>query len=272
MSTPTRKLKLIGGTLSGLLQFSGTTHAGIQLNSLTTTQRDALTPANGMLIYNSTTGTVQRYAGGAWVTVTASQLYAENPSSPGTPVASGTNAVAIGNGVTASGANAFATGIAGTASGYAASVSGNSAIADLDGQHAIGHGLTDVGYSQISRIPFAVATNDATPTELAGANSGRLAMRANTLWQFSIQVAARRVSGLGHAAWKVEGAIYRDATAGSTTMLGDLEVSPNSANVAGWDFTASADTTNGALKLTATGGAYSVRWTAAVHLAEITTL
>jgi len=35
--------------------------------TFTTTQRNALTPFNGMLIYNSTTSKIQGYAGGAWV-------------------------------------------------------------------------------------------------------------------------------------------------------------------------------------------------------------
>ncbi len=39
----------------------------LQLKSLTTTQRDALTAANGMLIYNSTDSKFQGYEGGAWV-------------------------------------------------------------------------------------------------------------------------------------------------------------------------------------------------------------
>ena len=33
----------------------------------TTTQRDALTPENGWIIYNSTTSQFQGYAGGTWV-------------------------------------------------------------------------------------------------------------------------------------------------------------------------------------------------------------
>ncbi len=64
-------LPLSGGTLTGQLNFSGTTHAGIKLLSLTTAQRDALTPANGMVIYNTTTATGQVYQGGAWVSVGA---------------------------------------------------------------------------------------------------------------------------------------------------------------------------------------------------------
>lgn len=38
----------------------------VTLPSLTTEQRDALAAVAGMLIYNTTTGTVQRYQGGAW--------------------------------------------------------------------------------------------------------------------------------------------------------------------------------------------------------------
>ena len=55
--------------MTGQLNFSGTTHAGIKLLSLTTVQRDALTPANGMLIYNTTTAEVQKYEAGAWAAV-----------------------------------------------------------------------------------------------------------------------------------------------------------------------------------------------------------
>ena len=44
----------------------------LQVDSMTTTERDALTPANGMVIYNSTTGALQLRQAGAWVTVTTS--------------------------------------------------------------------------------------------------------------------------------------------------------------------------------------------------------
>ena len=61
------RLPLAGGTMTGQLNFSGTNHAGIKLISLTTTQRDALTAANGMMVYNTTTAKVQRYESGAWM-------------------------------------------------------------------------------------------------------------------------------------------------------------------------------------------------------------
>ena len=51
---------------SAKLDVSGTT-GGILLPRLTTTQRGLLTPANGLVIYNSTANKFQGYAGGAWV-------------------------------------------------------------------------------------------------------------------------------------------------------------------------------------------------------------
>ncbi len=229
-------------------------------------------------------------------TVGGLSLYAENPVSHTAPTATGNSSVAIGTGADATNTWATAIGNDSTASGQSSIVAGGStgtasgtnsatlggsnntasaqsataigerAVADLAGQLAIGAGL----YGQASTVPCYVLTSNATPTEVVTLASGRLVLRANTLWKFTIDVAARRQSGAGHASWKVEGTIYRNSTAGSATILGDIEYSPNSANAAGWDFVVSADTTNGALKMLATGGAYGVRWTAAVQISEVT--
>lgn len=46
------------------IAFSGTTTGGLKVKSLTTTQRDALVaPANGMIIYNTTTLVNNQYIG-----------------------------------------------------------------------------------------------------------------------------------------------------------------------------------------------------------------
>ncbi len=53
-------------TISGNVLMEGTTGALI-LSRLTTTQQNALTGVNGMIIYNTSTNKVRAYAGGAWV-------------------------------------------------------------------------------------------------------------------------------------------------------------------------------------------------------------
>tara|TARA_R110000868_G_scaffold252375_6_gene509009 strand:+ start:115 stop:1650 length:1536 start_codon:yes stop_codon:yes gene_type:complete len=67
MSTPTAKLKSHGDTMRGALAWSGTDYAGLTIQSLTTAQRDALSPANGAMIYNTTTAQFELRQAGAWL-------------------------------------------------------------------------------------------------------------------------------------------------------------------------------------------------------------
>ena len=62
IGTFTKKLTIQGSTGGGMVS-----EAFIQFGSYTTTERDALTAANGMVLYNETTSKFQGYAGGAWV-------------------------------------------------------------------------------------------------------------------------------------------------------------------------------------------------------------
>ena len=58
---------ITGTAISGTsIAVTGTAGA-MTLNTVTTTQRNALTAANGMVVYNSTTSKIEAYAGGAWV-------------------------------------------------------------------------------------------------------------------------------------------------------------------------------------------------------------
>jgi hypothetical protein len=61
------KAALAGATFTGPIVFSGTTNAGIKIASLTTTERDALTEAVGMVIWNSTASEFQGYNGSSWI-------------------------------------------------------------------------------------------------------------------------------------------------------------------------------------------------------------
>ena len=58
---------ITGTAISGSSVTVTGTAGTVQLPTLTTTQRNALSAANGMLVYNSTTSKIEAYAGGAWV-------------------------------------------------------------------------------------------------------------------------------------------------------------------------------------------------------------
>jgi fructose-specific component phosphotransferase system IIB-like protein len=61
------RLQLAGGTLAGALQFSGTSHAGIQVLSLTSSQIAALgSVANGYVLYDSTLSRFRFREGASW--------------------------------------------------------------------------------------------------------------------------------------------------------------------------------------------------------------
>ena len=59
-------VELAGDTMTGQLQFSGTTHAGIILNNLTTAQRVALVPTSGMLVLDTDLDEFCHYNGAGW--------------------------------------------------------------------------------------------------------------------------------------------------------------------------------------------------------------
>lgn len=61
--------------MRGALAWSGTDFVGCTIQSLTTTQRDATSPSNGAVVYNSTDGKLQMRVGGAWSNV-ASEAFA----------------------------------------------------------------------------------------------------------------------------------------------------------------------------------------------------
>jgi hypothetical protein len=56
-----------GTTISGTSITVTGTGGAMKLNTVTTTQRNALSAAVGMIVYNSTTSKIEAYAGSAWV-------------------------------------------------------------------------------------------------------------------------------------------------------------------------------------------------------------
>ena len=107
-------------------------------------------------------------------------------------------------------------------------------------------------------------TANATPLEIfcGGQVNQRFLVRAKSVLAFTMLITARdNVSG-DCAAYKVEGAIKRDA-AGNTAMLVAATITPIHEDDASWDVAVAADDTNEALIITVTGDATNiVQWAA----------
>lgn len=58
-------------TITGSLDFSGTSTFKLKIPRFTTVQRDALATADGIVIYNTTAGELQYCSGGSWYTLSA---------------------------------------------------------------------------------------------------------------------------------------------------------------------------------------------------------
>ena len=283
--TPTRKLKVASNlsdlasaatarsnlsaastganTLTGLQEFSGTTHAGLKLISLTTTQRDALTAANGMLIYNSTTATVQKYEAGAWVSIASagspgahasshqvggsdpvSLLYDENPSSPTAPSATGTNSTACGSGALAwrYGERTYASGV------FASS-----------------------GDAVQSNFTLRTETANATQTEAFLDGTGgyeRMVLDQQSAMTFRIQVVARRTDADGEAdGWEFLGLLLRNSGASSASLVALQE---NHIGSTAWLCEVDIYSLYEALRVRVTGeAAKNIKWLVTISATEI---
>jgi hypothetical protein len=70
------KAEVAGQVMTGQLSWSQTNSFGLKIQSLTTAQRNALTPANGHVIYNTTESEFQVYENGVWQALRASAAHA----------------------------------------------------------------------------------------------------------------------------------------------------------------------------------------------------
>jgi hypothetical protein len=198
--------------------------------------------------------------------------------------ASTTNAVAIGKLASATGTGSMAIGPAGTATGYGALASGDNSVAMGDGSvsNIYGkfaysqRGFGSAGDAQYGRFVLVLPTTDATASVLttnrsAASSNNQIILPNNSAYAFTGTIVARQqaAGGTQSAAWKIEGLIRREGTAGSTTLVASTVTAIS--NVPGWTLALSADTTNGGLAVTATGAAATnIRWVATVQTSEVT--
>jgi len=202
---------------------------------------------------------------------TGDSSYAFGSSSTGN-VASGNNSFAQGVGSTASATSSIAF-IGGTASGYSSFVIGGS-----DNGVQYRHVLGTNGNVQSSTFRLWDDTTDATPTVISTngnaasiTTANQIILPNNSAYAFHGTIVARQdaASGTACAAWKIEGLIRREGSAGTTVLVNSATTVLD--NTPGWGMALSADTTNGGLKIEVTGAAATnIRWVATVHTSEVT--
>lgn len=173
------------------------------------------------------------------------KLYVENPIFPTSTLVTGTNAIAIGDG-----ANASIYGMKGFANGKFSNMG--------DAQHGV-YILRNI-------------TTDATPTDLfLDGGSQVFIIPNNSVVSFSIIIAARRTDGTGGSGYKFDGIITKDITSSSVSFIGTPSKTILGETDSIWDINISANTGNGALKITVTGeSSKTIRWVATILTTETT--
>jgi hypothetical protein len=194
--------------------------------------------------------------------------------------ASGVNSWIYAFGGTASGQYAFAFGLFPTASGSYTSAIGERPSATLYGQFAEASGMFGAtGDAQRSRLTARRATTDDTPSNLfLDGSSARIVVPANSSGVAMVTVIARtNTAGDQHMTWRRRVNWERGVAVGTVTV--DVETVGTDRGYTGgawgsgpaWSIAITADTTNGAINISATGAAATnIRWVASIEWVETT--
>lgn len=134
------------------------------------------------------------------------------------------------------------------------------------------------GTTQTSILNIARQTTDATVTTLASNSSApgtnnQLVLPNNSAYYVRGSCIATVTGGGNTKAWSFEVAIKRGASAATTAIVGAVikNVVAADAGAATWDITIDADTTNGCLRVRATGqAATTIRWVCSLNSTEVT--
>lgn len=291
LSDGTNESVVIGPSGTGyvsLLTPDGTTTGGNQRGDRAVDFNVAITNAA-----NIASG-VNSFACGADARASGSGSFAFGNSGAST-IASNTGAIAMGQGATASGLNAVAIGGFPTASGSfgatalgfgtIASATSSSALGDrsnayLSGQVAFASGRFAVtGDAQISfLVARGTTAANSTPVNLFLDNvSSRIVIPANTAWAVDVTIIARTTTaGAAYAVFRRQCLLWRGVGVGTTVCSTVVTIGTDQGSNAGnpptgWAVAITADTTNGALDIQATGSAAagSARWVAQINLTEV---
>ncbi len=132
------------------------------------------------------------------------------------------------------------------------------------------------GAGQSSIFNLVSDTTDATAEAMttnksAASTNNQVILPNNSAYAFHGTIVARQqaADGTACAAWKVEGLIRREGSAGTTVLVNSATTVLD--NTPSWGMALSADTTNGGLAITVTGAASTdIRWVATIHTSEVT--
>ena len=187
-------------------------------------------------------------------------------------------AAAIGQSLTVSGEGAFAAGQTSIASGSYSQAFGLGAnTASIYGKLAKANGFfSNYADAQFGIFVLRSDTTDATPEALTtnkstAGTTNQVILPNNSAYAFHGTIVARQQASTGTAcaAWKIEGLIRREGSAGTTVLVNSATTVLD--NTPAWGMALSADTTNGGLKIEATGAAATnIRWVATINTSEVT--
>lgn len=132
--------------------------------------------------------------------------------------------------------------------------------------------LVDWGDAQSRETVIRATTTNNTPTEMTGYNGQRLTLANDTTFSFEVVVTARRSDANDESAgYILTGVIDRNAAANTTALVGSVTKTVLGEDTAAWDVDATADTTNGALKISVTGeNSKTIGWVASVRIVQVT--
>jgi len=156
--------------------------------------------------------------------------------------------------------------------GYEASTRATPSISFSTGSYS---GIA--GQHQISMFVLRQRTTDGTSALLLadGATNGsiddQIILPNNAAFSFHGTIVARQQASQGTAcaAWKIEGLIRREGSAGTTVLVNSATTVLD--NTPAWGMALSADTTNGGLKIEVTGAAATnIAWNGNIHTSEVT--
>jgi len=192
----------------------------------------------------------------------------------------GNASIAIGGEAVATTSGSLAIGYQNEASSFHSVAIGRNAKSVIRGKHAYGTDqIYGKGEMQAGLFIMLSDTTDATSEALttnngSASSNNQVILPNNSAYSFSGTIIARQqaADGSNYASWEIKGALLRDANAAST-VLGNGIVNKlfATAGASAWAIALTADTTNGGLKIEATGAAATdIRWVATVNTSEVT--